>query len=95
MSDSPLVSALKAESASPFSHIPIMSAFVSLVGSELTLLSLLSDLQHLRSPDPELRQTLVRAVRDACMSVGFFYGIATGSMIDASRLTMNDENNLQ
>ena len=66
-----------AESSAAFEHIPIMwvrSLLGCLVASPLTPF-INRDLAGVDSSDPTVRRALGDQVRDACMNVGFLYGV--------------------
>src|SRR5437016_3079218 len=55
----------------PIMYVPLLNLFVS----PKTTYGLIRDLSHIRSDDPAKRKKLADEVRDACMHVGFFYGL--------------------
>lgn len=66
--------------AEPFSRIPVMYVSghpTALINSLLlrACLEYTSDLINIRSLDSTARKTLAKGVKQACVDVGFFYGV--------------------
>lgn len=63
-----------------FKDIPIMygneASFRTVIALTDSYGCTFSDMKDAASPDPSVRRQLASVVRDACINVGFFYGIA-------------------
>lgn len=60
-----------------FSEVPVMSVHLgAIIGIDVhNVWDIYSDLTNIKSSDNDLRQALAKQIRDACINVGFFYGI--------------------
>ena len=58
-----------------FSEIPIMSARSIHTQTSLSCIFDCRDLKDIGDPRPEVQQALAKRIRDACIDVGFFYGV--------------------
>ena len=67
------------QATSDFKQIPIMYVSLSLISTEFVgryLIRVISDVKDARHEDPAIRRRLANEIRDACVNVGFFYGMS-------------------